>query len=149
MALKASNWIHGTAAAIQSAWKVTRTGRYSIVHPNTDLEYPYIHLAIPTPTVPTTKIRAAMVRLGTGSKTSLLGIDVWNGENFVLNFPNTKTFPIGKDGTGDWVRFEFNPPRDIQWGVGISMKFKVDAPNSEDSVINVIGAGAEFVTEPK
>ena len=145
MALKASNWIHGTAAMVQTAsWGVTRVGKWSSVRPNKDLGSPVIHLAIPTPSVPTTRIRSAMVRLGTGSKTSLVDIDVWNGENHLRNFLNTKTFPLG----GDWFRFEFPTPMDVQWGVGISMKFKVDAPDQPDSEIRVIGAGAEFVTEP-
>ena len=98
-----------------------------------------------------------MVRLANGPKTSLVEIDVWDGEfhlrNF-KNFPNPgKTFPINKDKDGneygDFAWFEFKPPVVVQWGVGISMKFKVDAPDQNDSVINVIGAGAEFVTEPK
>ena len=150
MALRASNWVHGIAAVVQTAsWNVTRSGIWTIVRPNFDLKDPEIHLAIPTPTVPTTKIQAAMVRLGTGPKTSLLGIDVCNGEHRIGYFPNTKSFPIIRGQFGDWARFEFKPPVDVQWGVGISMRFKVDAPDHPDSEIRVIGAGAEFVTEPK
>ena len=146
MALKASNWIHGTAAMVQTAsWNITRVGQWSSVVPGKDLRSPWIHLAIPTPSVPTTKIRSAMVRLGTGPKTSLVDIDVWNGEQPLWKFANKKTFPLG----GDWIRFEFPTPLEVQWGVGISMNFKVDAPDHPDSEIRVIGAGAEFVTEPK